>query len=164
MLRLAAHEAHVVRFTLVAGSPDAVARLRSGSQEERNLVITVTADGHHHNDQSNGKADELRARGQGLRRALFSTGSAELPRVDEFSDLDLDRADLASPGHAGRERRRRLVAQPREVNLRSDVRWKPEILLWNLGADRQIRDVDDYAGERGLLEQFGAFVVAKPKA
>lgn len=107
--RLDAHEAHDVRFTLVAGSPDAVAQLRSVSQEERNLVITVTADGriiggmtyaldpdyvdetdpgHHHGDLSTCKADELLAT---LCPDLGDLGKAREVKVTKVTiEIDLD--------------------------------------------------------------------------
>jgi muramoyltetrapeptide carboxypeptidase LdcA involved in peptidoglycan recycling len=126
-----------------------------------------------------------------LRRALFTHDTVEIEPVAEFTDLHPDWADpasLARPLPATVETEwlwhnadRVVVGPTWGGNL--------EILHWNLAADRWIRPVGDYAGcvllletseempsaeevhrmlrnagERGLLAQFPAIVVAKPKA
>jgi len=126
-----------------------------------------------------------------LRRALFDTGEAVLTPVAEFtdaygewSDPDVLTRQLAmspEPGWAWHNADTVVTGPSWGGNL--------EILHWNLAAGRWIRPVDDYAGcvllletseempsaeevfrmmrnagERGLLEQFPAIVVAKPKA
>lgn len=126
-----------------------------------------------------------------LRRALFTQDTAEICPVPEFTDIHGDWADLqtlaeplpvtAEPGWIWHNADRVVTGPTWGGNL--------EILHWNLAADRWIRPVGDYAGcvllletseemptaeevfrmlrnagERGLLEQFPAIVVAKPKA
>lgn len=126
-----------------------------------------------------------------LRRALFESGEFELAPVTEFTDEHCDWDDLATleveltqspePGWTWHQEDSIVTGPTWGGNL--------EILHWNLAADRWIRPVADYAGcvllletseempsetevfrmmrnagERGLLEQFPAIVVAKPKA
>jgi muramoyltetrapeptide carboxypeptidase LdcA involved in peptidoglycan recycling len=126
-----------------------------------------------------------------LRDALFTTGVVEIRPVATFTDLHPEWADpatlrdeLPTIPEAGWiwHQADRVVSGPTwGGNL--------EILHWNLAASRWIRPVADYAGcvllletseempgseevfrmlrnagERGLLGQFEAVVVAKPKA
>ena len=126
-----------------------------------------------------------------LRRALFTNETAEIEPVAKFTDLHADWADLstldaplpttAETGWLWHNADRVVVGPTWGGNL--------EILHWNLAATRWIRPVGDYAGcvllmetseelpssgevyrmlrnagERGLLGQFPAIVVAKPKA
>jgi muramoyltetrapeptide carboxypeptidase LdcA involved in peptidoglycan recycling len=126
-----------------------------------------------------------------LRTALFETGPVELHPLDSFTDLHADWADPASlerelplssePGWTWHNAGRCVSGPTWGGNL--------EILHWNLAAGRWIRPVDDYAGcvllletseempsatevsrmlrnmgERRLLQQFTAVIVAKPKA
>jgi muramoyltetrapeptide carboxypeptidase LdcA involved in peptidoglycan recycling len=126
-----------------------------------------------------------------LRNALFTNNEVEIGPVGEFTDLDPDWADLGTlreelpisrePGWKWHNANRVISAPTWGGNL--------EILHWNLAANRWIRPVDDYAGcillletseempssdevfrmlrnagERGLLAQFPAIVIAKPKA
>jgi muramoyltetrapeptide carboxypeptidase LdcA involved in peptidoglycan recycling len=126
-----------------------------------------------------------------LRHALFTNDTVDVGPVDRFTDLHADwneestlREELATTAEAGWRWRHaeRVVSGPTwGGNL--------EILHWNLAANRWLRPVEDYAGcvllletsedmppahevywmlrnfgERGLLEQFPAVVVAKPKA
>ena len=128
---------------------------------------------------------------ESLKKALFTSDTVEISPVEEFTDLAPDWNDLSTleesppatvdPGwywhNAGK-----VVSGPSwGGNL--------EILHWNLAAGRWIGPVNTYAGcvllletsevmpsaqevfwmlrnagERGLLEQFEAIVVAKPKA
>jgi muramoyltetrapeptide carboxypeptidase LdcA involved in peptidoglycan recycling len=126
-----------------------------------------------------------------LRAALFTSGDVEVRPVDEFGEVELGWADPAalhrpgptapSPGWVWHRPDRVVTGPAWGGNL--------EILHWNLAADRWIRPVDDYAGcvllletseempsaeevfrslrnagERGLLAQFPAVVVAIAKA
>jgi len=126
-----------------------------------------------------------------LRSALFTNDEVELTPVAEFSE---DEVSWASPeamttsgptqpseGWSWHNADRTIAGPTWGGNL--------EILHWNLAAGRWIRPVDDYAGcillietseempsatdvsrmlrnagERGLLEQFPAIVVGRPKA
>jgi muramoyltetrapeptide carboxypeptidase LdcA involved in peptidoglycan recycling len=126
-----------------------------------------------------------------LEYALFSTGAFEIKPVQEFSDintdwsapgaLDLEMPTTAESGWHWHNAVRSVTGRTWGGNL--------EILHWNLAAGRWIRPVDDYAGsvllietseemppaeevfrmlrnmgERQLLAQFPAVVIAKPKA
>jgi muramoyltetrapeptide carboxypeptidase LdcA involved in peptidoglycan recycling len=128
---------------------------------------------------------------ESLRRALFTRDTVELAPVAEFTDLHPDWADPSTlssplptstdPGWQWHNSDRVVTGPTWGGNL--------EILHWNLAAGRWIRPAADYsgcvllletseempsaeqvhrmlrnAGERGLLEQFPAIVVAKPKA
>jgi len=128
---------------------------------------------------------------ESLRRALFTNETAEVEPVAAFTDLHPDWADLstlaaplpttAETGWLWHNADRVVVGPTWGGNL--------EILHWNLAANRWIRPARDYAGcvlmvetseempsagevyrmlrnagERGLLAQFPAIVVAKPKA
>jgi len=126
-----------------------------------------------------------------LRSALFTGDEVEIHPVERFSEEELDWSDHAalvtaaptqpSPDWQWHQPDRVLTAPTWGGNL--------EILHWNLAANRWIRPAEDYAGcillvetseempsaeevfrmlrnagERGLLEQFPAIVVATPKA
>jgi muramoyltetrapeptide carboxypeptidase LdcA involved in peptidoglycan recycling len=125
-----------------------------------------------------------------LRAALFTGGDLEIHPVELFSDEELpwtDPASLtqsaaayASPGWSWHQADRVVTAPTWGGDL--------EILHWTLAADRWVRPVEDYAGcvllletdeempsdeevfrmlrnfgERGLLEQFPAILVAAAK-
>jgi len=126
-----------------------------------------------------------------LRRALFTSGEASVDPVPSFADTFGDWADPSSLGRevpGSPEPGWTWDGPPRLV---SGPLWggNLEILHWNLAAGRWIRPVEDYRGcvlmletseempsadevfrmlrnmgERGLLAQFPAIVVAKPKA
>jgi muramoyltetrapeptide carboxypeptidase LdcA involved in peptidoglycan recycling len=126
-----------------------------------------------------------------LKNALFTNDEVEISPVGEFTDLHPDWADLGTlskplatsrePGWEWHNANQVISAPTWGGNL--------EILHWNLATNRWIRPVEDYAGcvllletseempssdevfrmlrnagERGLLAQFPAIVVAKPKA
>jgi len=126
-----------------------------------------------------------------LRAALFETTDLQITPVERFSDEELDWAspealtsappEWPSPGWRWHRPDRVVSAPTWGGNL--------EIMSWNLAADRWIRPSADYsgcvllletseemppaeevfrmlrnAGERGLLEQFPAVVVATAKA
>ncbi len=126
-----------------------------------------------------------------LRAALFETVDLEITPVAEFSDEELDWADpaaltrsaprVSSPGFHWHRADRVVTGPAWGGNL--------EILHWNLAANRWIKPSDAYAGsvllletseemppagevfrmlrnagERGLLEQFPAVLVATAKA
>jgi muramoyltetrapeptide carboxypeptidase LdcA involved in peptidoglycan recycling len=126
-----------------------------------------------------------------LTAALFETTDFEITEVPAFSDEELSWADPASlrtsppkvesPGFVWHQAHRVVTGPTWGGNL--------EILHWNLAANRWIKPVADYAGsillletseemppadevfrmlrnagERGLLEQFPAVVVATAKA
>jgi muramoyltetrapeptide carboxypeptidase LdcA involved in peptidoglycan recycling len=125
-----------------------------------------------------------------LRAALFTGGELEVRPSELFSDQELSWADpaaltqstapYASPGRVWHQADRVVSAPTWGGNL--------EILHWTLATDRWVRPVADYAGcvllletseempsseavfrmlrdfgERGLLEQFPAIVVATAK-
>lgn len=128
---------------------------------------------------------------ESLRRALFTDDTVRILPVDTFTDLNADWADpstleneLATTSDDG------WLWHNSEAIV-SGHTWggNLEILHWNLAANRWIRPVEEYAGcvllletseemppakdvyvmlrnfgERGLLEQFPAVVIAKPKA
>jgi muramoyltetrapeptide carboxypeptidase LdcA involved in peptidoglycan recycling len=128
---------------------------------------------------------------ESLRAALFTTGDLEIRPVERFTDEELGWDDPASltrssptvpsPGWVWHQPDRVVSGPAWGGNL--------EILHWNLAANRWIRPVGDYAGsvllletseemppagevfrmlrnagERGLLEQFPAVLVATAKA
>ncbi|HEY5033125.1 MAG TPA: S66 peptidase family protein [Actinomycetes bacterium] len=128
---------------------------------------------------------------ESLRRALFTTDTVEIGPVSTFTDEHPDWADLttldralpetAEPGWLWHNADKVITGRTWGGNL--------EILHWNLAANRWIRPVEDYAGcvllletseemppadevyrmlrnigERRLLAQFPALVLAKPKA
>jgi len=112
---------------------------------------------------------------ESLKKAVFTTDTFEIELVTAFTDMHPDWADLTTLDDD-----LVITGASRGGNL--------EILHWNLAADRWIRPVEDYSGcvlletseemssavdvyrmlrnmgERGLLKQFPAIVVAKPKA
>ncbi|MEU4423663.1 S66 peptidase family protein [Actinoplanes sp. NPDC024001] len=126
-----------------------------------------------------------------LRAALFETGDLEIEPVEEFAEEEVDWEDprslttsapmIPSPGWFWHRPDRVVTGPAWGGNL--------EILHWNLAAGRWIRPVEDYAGcvllletseemppaeevfrmlrnagERGLLRQFPAVLVATAKA
>jgi muramoyltetrapeptide carboxypeptidase LdcA involved in peptidoglycan recycling len=126
-----------------------------------------------------------------LRAALFTTGDVELHPVDRFSEEEIDWQDavaltrsaptVPSPGWVWHRPETVVTGPTWGGNL--------EILHWNLAANRWIRPVAHYAGcvllletseempaaqevfrmlrnmgERGLLQQFPAILVATAKA
>ncbi len=126
-----------------------------------------------------------------LRAALFAQGPVQLHEVDSFSE---DEVPWDSPGVLDREPASQPGSgwtwhQPTSVVSGPTWGGNLEILHWNLAAGRWIRPVQDYAGcvllletseempsavevfrmlrdagERGLLAQFPAVVVGRPKA
>ncbi len=128
---------------------------------------------------------------ESFRRALFTNDSVEIRPVDRFTDVNPEWRDLSNlvkplptledDGWVWHNAEQVVTGPTWGGNL--------EVLHWNLAANRWIRPVGDYAGcvllletsecmpsslevsrmlrnagERGLLEQFPAIVVAKPKA
>jgi muramoyltetrapeptide carboxypeptidase LdcA involved in peptidoglycan recycling len=128
---------------------------------------------------------------ESLRAALFAGGDREIHPIESFSEEEVSWEDSASltrsapsipsPGWIWHQPDARVSAPTWGGNL--------EILHWNLAADRWIRPVEDYAGcvllletseemppaeevfrmlrnagERGLLQQFPAVLVAAAKA
>lgn len=126
-----------------------------------------------------------------LRNALFNHDTVEILPVEDFSDMDPDWSDLSTlvaptpttrdPGWRWHNTNQVVTGPTWGGNL--------EILHWNLAVGRWIRPVTEYAGcvllletseempsavevyrmlrnagERGLLAQFPAIVVGKPKA
>lgn len=126
-----------------------------------------------------------------LRAALFTHGERAIAPVPSFADVNCDWADpatldvdlpqTAEPGWHWHNAEHVVTGRTWGGNL--------EVLHWNLAANRWIRPPEDYAGcvllletseelpaativfrmlrdmgERGLLHQFPAVVVAKPKA
>lgn len=126
-----------------------------------------------------------------LRAALITGGDVDLHPVDAFSEDELNWADPASldrepPAETSPDW---YWHQPGRVVTAPTWGGNLEILHWNLAASRWIRPVDDYAGcvlmletseempsdeevfrmlrnagERGLLSQFPAVLVATAKA
>jgi muramoyltetrapeptide carboxypeptidase LdcA involved in peptidoglycan recycling len=128
---------------------------------------------------------------ESLRAALFRSGDLEIHPVEEFSEQDIDWRDPAaltssapmtpSPGWVWHNPARTVTAPTWGGNL--------EILHWQLAVNRWMRPDEDYAGcillletseemppaeevfrmlrnagERGLLQQFPAVLVATAKA
>jgi muramoyltetrapeptide carboxypeptidase LdcA involved in peptidoglycan recycling len=126
-----------------------------------------------------------------LRSAVFTNDTVELKPVDSFTDFEGEWSDVATleselpttpePGWYWHNADQVVTGSTWGGNL--------EIVHWNLAANRFIRASDEYAGcvliletseemppseevfymlrnmgERGLLGQFPAIVVAKPKA
>jgi muramoyltetrapeptide carboxypeptidase LdcA involved in peptidoglycan recycling len=126
-----------------------------------------------------------------LRRALFTTDTVEISQLSGFTDkhaawaepstLERSLPETPEPGWLWHDVEQTVTGRTWGGNL--------EILHWTLAADRWIRPMEDYAGcvllletseemppagevyrmlrnmgERGLLAQFPAIVVAKPKA
>ncbi len=128
---------------------------------------------------------------ESLRRALFTSGTYELEPQPEFTDLHADWGDPATLVHALPMTPDPGWTWHQSSTVVTGPTWggNLEVLHWNLAAGRWIRPVVDYegcillletseempaaedvfrmlrnAGERGLLAQFPAIVVAKPKA
>ena len=128
---------------------------------------------------------------QSMRAALFTGGDLEIHPVELFSDEEINWAEAAaltelippvpSPGW--------LWHNPKTVVTAPTWGGSLEAVHWTLAADRWVRPVEDYAGcvllletseempsaeqvfrmlrdagERGLLEQFPAVLVAAAKA
>jgi muramoyltetrapeptide carboxypeptidase LdcA involved in peptidoglycan recycling len=127
---------------------------------------------------------------QSLRAALFTGGDLPIHPVDEFGDEEVDWADPASLTRSGPSMPSPgwFWHQPDAVVSAPTWGGNLEILSWNLAAGRWIRPVGDYAGcvllletseemppaaevfrmlrnagERGLLQQFPAILVATAK-
>ena len=126
-----------------------------------------------------------------LHSALFTNDTVELKPVEEFTDLSPEWSDISTliaPVPTTKERGWHWHNADQSV---TGPTWggNLEILHWNLAANRWILPVEAYArcvllletseempssgevfrmlrnfGERGLLQQFPAAVVAKPKA
>jgi muramoyltetrapeptide carboxypeptidase LdcA involved in peptidoglycan recycling len=128
---------------------------------------------------------------ESVRRALFSTDTVEIAPVSRFTDRHPDWADLATLDHALPETDEPGWLWHNADQVVTGATWggNLEILHWNLAADRWIAPPETYAGcvllletseelppaeevyrmlrnagERGLLAQFPAVVLAKPKA
>jgi muramoyltetrapeptide carboxypeptidase LdcA involved in peptidoglycan recycling len=126
-----------------------------------------------------------------LKNALFTNNEVEIAPVNEFTDLHPDWSDLGTLSKTLATSRELGWEWLNANQVVTAPTWggNLEILHWNLAANRWIRPVEDYAGcvllletseempssdevfrmlrnagERGLLEQFLAIVVAKPKA
>jgi muramoyltetrapeptide carboxypeptidase LdcA involved in peptidoglycan recycling len=126
-----------------------------------------------------------------LRHALFETGTVEITPVPRFTDHHPDWSDVSTLDRALPETDEPGWVWHNADRVVSGPTWggNLEILHWNLAADRWIAPVEAYAGcvllletseemppaeevyrmlrnagERGLLEQFPAAVLAKPKA
>jgi muramoyltetrapeptide carboxypeptidase LdcA involved in peptidoglycan recycling len=128
--------------------------------------------------------------GDSLRAALFGGGEREITPVAEFSDEEIDWSDpralvTAPPAYPGPGR---IWHRPDRTVTAPAWGGNLEILSWNLAAGRWIRPNEDYAGcvllletseemppalevfrmlrnagERGLLAQFPAILVAAAK-
>jgi len=126
-----------------------------------------------------------------LRRALFTHETVNIDPVDEFTDLHPDWAESSTLTEALETTREPGWLWHNADQVVTGPTWggNLEVLHWNLAANRWIRPAKDYAGcvlmietseemptaeevfrmlrnmgERGLLAQFPAVVVAKPKA
>ena len=126
-----------------------------------------------------------------LRAALFTRGDVELHEVEVFAEDENDWADEATLDREAPTQRSGgwLWHQPDRVITGPTWGGNLEILHWNLAAGRWIRPVGDYAGcvllletseemppgaevfrmlrnagERGLLAQFPAAIIGRPKA
>jgi muramoyltetrapeptide carboxypeptidase LdcA involved in peptidoglycan recycling len=126
-----------------------------------------------------------------LRAALFRSGDLEIHPVEEFSQTEISwRSPEALTSSAPLEPSAGWTwHQPSRVVTAPTWGGNLEILHWNLAANRWIRPSEDYAGcillletseempsadevfrmlrnagERGLLEQFPAILMATPKA
>lgn len=126
-----------------------------------------------------------------LRAALFTSGDVDVQPVETFSEDELDWADAAALEQSplALPSPRWLWHQPGTVVTGPSWGGNLEVLHWNLAAGRWIRPIEDYAGcvllletseempssvevfrmlrnagERGLLAQFPAVIVALPKA
>ena len=128
---------------------------------------------------------------ESLRRALFTTDTVEIEPVTAFTDMHPNWADLTTLDDALPEVTEPGWVWHNDDLVVTGPSWggNLEILHWNLAVDRWIRPVEDYSGcvllletseempsgdevyrmlrnmgERGLLTQFPAIVVGKPKA
>ena len=126
-----------------------------------------------------------------LRAALFTGGPLEIHPVELFSEEEVDWADSAALTHSAPSVPSPGWLWHRPATVVDAPTWggNLEILHWNLAASRWIRPVEDYAGcvllletseemppaeevfqmlrnagERGLLQQFPAVLVATAKA
>jgi muramoyltetrapeptide carboxypeptidase LdcA involved in peptidoglycan recycling len=126
-----------------------------------------------------------------LRAALLTGGDLTLHEIPVFSEDELDWADPASADHAAPTLPSPGWSWHRPDRVVTGPTWggNLEVLHWNLAANRWIRPVGDYegcvllletseemppalevyrmlrnAGERGLLAQFPAVLVATAKA
>jgi muramoyltetrapeptide carboxypeptidase LdcA involved in peptidoglycan recycling len=126
-----------------------------------------------------------------LKNALFTNNEVEIVPVAEFTDLQPDWSDLGTLSKTLVTSRELGWEWHNANQVITAPTWggNLEIPHWNLAANRWIRPVEDYAGcvllletseempssdevfrmlrhagERGLLEQFPAIVIAKPKA
>jgi muramoyltetrapeptide carboxypeptidase LdcA involved in peptidoglycan recycling len=126
-----------------------------------------------------------------LRSALFTDDEVELTPVDEFSEDEIGWDTPEALTRAGPMQRSDGWSWHNADRVVSGPTWggNLEVLHWNLAASRWIRPADDYAGcillletseempsatdvlrmlrnvgERGLLAQFPAVVVGRPKA
>ena len=126
-----------------------------------------------------------------LRRSLFTNDTVELAPVTEFSDLSPQWAELSTLDAPVATTKDREWFWHNVQHTASGPTWggNLEVLHWNLATDRWIRPVEAYEGcvllletseempsseevfrmlrnfgERGLLDQFPAIIVAKPKA
>jgi len=128
---------------------------------------------------------------ESFRQALFTNDTAEIRPVDRFTDMSPEWSDLSTLVEPLPTMRDEGWLWHNADQVVSGPTWggNLEVLHWNLAANRWIRPVSDYAGcvllletsecmpsslevsrmmrnagERGLLEQFPAIVMAKPKA
>lgn len=126
-----------------------------------------------------------------LRSALFTTDEVEVVPVDAYGEDEVDWASASALTTAPQMRPSAGWSWHNADALINGPTWggNLEILHWNLAAGRWIRPVEDYAGcilmietsqempsavdvgrmlrnmgERGLLAQFPAIVVGRPKA
>lgn len=125
-----------------------------------------------------------------LRAALFTSGEYELRDAGEYTDIGRDWADPASLDSAPPMHPSEGWEWHHTGEVVEGIAWggNLEILSWNLAAGRYIRPVETYAGgvlfvetseelpsatavyrmlmcagERGLLQQFRAVLVGRPK-
>jgi muramoyltetrapeptide carboxypeptidase LdcA involved in peptidoglycan recycling len=126
-----------------------------------------------------------------LRRALFGSGEMEITPVPEFSEDEVDWASPEALTTSGPTQAADVWSWHNADRVVEGLTWggNLEVLHWNLAACRWIREADDYAGcillietseempsatevqrmlrnfgERGLLAQFAAVVVGRPKS
>ena len=128
---------------------------------------------------------------ESLRRALFTTDTFEIEPVAGFTDEHAFWADPTTLGRPLPETPETGWLWHNADQFVTGPTWggNLEVLHWNLAADRWIRDVEEYTGcvllletseemppanevyrmlrnmgERGLLAQFPALIIAKPQA
>ena len=126
-----------------------------------------------------------------LRAALFTGGDLEIRAVDEFSEDEIRFEDVSAREREAPQQPSGEWTWQNADQVVTGSTWggNLEILHWNLAVGRWIRPVTDYkgclllletseempsalevfrvlrnAGERGLLAQFPAVLVARPKA